>query len=173
METPEQLAEALGLPLFATDLYMPEYKEGEIGNWRITQSQFGMDHGYFSGTWAVHNMPALLRNSKDGSTGWATWMSLSPHEIESQELGCRYAHGHTVIMGLGMGWIAINAALNPAVKSVTVVEYDPEVIDLFGQSGASGGLPATILDKISIVEADALNWHPEHRIDFLYADIWL
>ncbi|OQB96252.1 MAG: hypothetical protein BWX86_00876 [Verrucomicrobia bacterium ADurb.Bin122] len=38
-------------------------------------------------------------------------MSLSVHEIESQELGCRHAFGTTVVMGLGMGWIALNAAL--------------------------------------------------------------
>jgi hypothetical protein len=173
MDAHQQLAEALGLALFSTDLYMPEYRAGEIGNWRITHSQFGMDHGYYSGTWAVHNMPVLLRNGGDDSPSWATWMSLSAHEIESQELGCRYAHGHTVVMGLGMGWVALNMALNPEVKSVTIVEYDPEVIDLFRQSGASGGLPSAILDKLKIVEASALTWQAEHEIDFLYADIWL
>ena len=32
--------------------------------------------------------------------------------------------GHVVVMGLGMGWAAANAALHPAVSQVTVVEFD-------------------------------------------------
>ncbi len=173
MNENEQLAEALGLPLFSTDLYMPEYRDGEIGNWRITHSQFGMDHGYFSGTWAVNNMPVLLRNSNDDPTRWATWMSLSPHEIESQELGCRYACGDSVVMGLGMGWVAINMALNPKVSSVTVIEYDLEVIELFNHSGALAELSDSVKDKIQIIETDALQWKAELPVNFLYADIWL
>ncbi|WP_049818875.1 O-methyltransferase [Geotalea uraniireducens] len=99
-------------------------------------------------------------------------MSLSPHEIESQELGCRYAHGHTVVMGLGMGWVAINMALSPAVSKVTVIERDPEVIELFGLSRALHGLAAEIAGKIRIIRADALEWQPDEAVDFLYADIW-
>jgi hypothetical protein len=100
-------------------------------------------------------------------------MSLSPHEIESQEIGCRHVSGCTVIMGLGMGWIAINAALNPVVDQVIVIERDPEVIDLFKYSGAVDKLPQAILDKLEIIEADALEWRPSRPVDFLYADIWL
>jgi hypothetical protein len=100
-------------------------------------------------------------------------MSLSPHEIESQEFGCRHAWGHTVVMGLGMGWIALNLVQHPAVSHVTVIERDPEVIDLFHRSGATDGLPATVLAKLEIVAADALVWRPAQPVDFLYADIWL
>ena len=64
-------------------------------------------------------------------------MSLTPHEIESQELGFLHASENVVIMGLGMGWIAANSALNPKVTQVTVVERDPDVIRLFHDSGAS------------------------------------
>jgi hypothetical protein len=168
----EQLAAALGVPLFATSLHMPRYQEASIGRWKLTRSGFCLDRGYYSGLWAVQGMPVLMRDSGGNGESWETWMSLSPHEIESQELGCRYARGHTVVLGLGMGWVAVNMALNPEVRQVTVIERDPEVIELFRQSQALDGLPAGITDKLRIIEADALEWMPDDDVDFLYADIW-
>lgn len=168
-EQSESLAQALGVPLFQSSLYMPSYRAGRMGQWRLTHSGFGLDRGYYSGQWAVVGMPALLRDHQGEEL---TWMSLSPHEIESQELGCRYAYGHTVVMGLGMGWVAINIALNPAVERVTVIELDPEVIALFDHSQAILGLPEDIRNKLEIVQADALQWQPDSPVDFLYADIW-
>lgn len=169
----QQLAAALGLAQFTCDLHMPLYKDGSIGKWKLTRTGFCLDRGYHSGLWGVSGMPVLMRDAGNDGRSWETWMSLSPHEIESQELGCRYAVGHTVVMGLGMGWVAVNMALNPAVTLVTVVERDPEVIELFAQSGALDGLSAEIADKIRIVRADALEWKPDKPVDFLYADIWL
>jgi len=168
-EQSESLAQALGVPLFQSSLYMPTYRAGRMGRWRLTHSGFGLDRGYYSGQWAVVGMPALLRDHQGEEL---TWMSLSPHEIESQELGCRYAYGHTVVMGLGMGWVAINIALNPAVERVTVIELDPEVIALFDHSQALSGLPEDIRNKLEIVQADALQWQANDPVDFLYADIW-
>ena len=172
MPQPPSLAGALGVPLFTTDLYVPRYRDGDVGRWRIVPGGFALDHGYHSGVWAVQGMPALLRRP-DPAAAWETWMSLSPHEVESQEFGCRHAWGHTVVMGLGMGWIALNLAQHPAVSRVTVIERDREVIDLFSRSGATDGLPAPILAKLEIVMADALDWRPAQPVDFLYADIWL
>lgn len=169
----ELLAATLGAPLFSSSLHMPRYQETRVGCWKLTRSGFCLDRGYYSGLWGVYGMPVLMRNSSGNGENWETWMSLSPHEIESQELGCRYAFGHTVVMGLGMGWVAVNIALNPAVHQVTVIECDAEVIDLFHHSRALDGLPAAITDKIRIVRADAMQWLPDEAVDFLYADIWL
>lgn len=166
------LATNLGIPLFTTDRYLPGYTESQVGRWRLTRSGFTLDRGYRTGLWATCAMPVLLRDSDGLGQSWETWMSLSPKEIESQELGCLYASGHTVVMGLGMGWVAINMALNPAVKRVSVIERDPEVIDLFGQSRALDGLASSIAKKIRIIQADALEWRPDETVDFLYADIW-
>lgn len=70
--------------------------------------------------------------------GWEMWMSLTPHETESQSLGNRYARGTTAIMGLGMGWIAANAALNPKVNRVLIAERDTDVIRLFQHRAGRG-----------------------------------
>jgi hypothetical protein len=162
-----------GVPLFKTDLFIPDYNEGEIGNWRIQKLQLGFDHGYITGVSAVEKMTILARRCRENCEKWEAWMSISPHEIESQQLCCRYAYGHTVIMGLGLGWIAINTAMNERVEKVTVVELDPEVIDLFNQSGAPDHLPVKVLNKIEIVLSDAMKWRSEKRkTNFLYVDIW-
>jgi hypothetical protein len=132
----------------------------------------GFDHGYYSSQWLIADMPLLMRRNRDNRELWETWMALTPHEIESQEPGCFCAQGHTVIMGLGMGWVAMNAALNPKVERVTVVELDQEVIELIGSSNVMGQLPPEIGAKIVIVRANAVEWQPAEPVDFLYADIW-
>lgn len=167
------LAQALGVPVFETPWHMPHYQLGEQGAWRLLHGGMGLDRGYYSGGCVYGGTTALLRKNAQG--GWDTWMSLSPFEIESQELACRHARGHTVVMGLGMGWVTANIALNPAVERVTVVERDPEVIALFQHMQVLDGLPAEAAAKIHIVQADALQWRPapQQAVDLLYADIWL
>ena len=174
------IATSLGRELWTTNSFIPQYRSGEIGPWRMNSGgQLVNDWGYFSGPCLLEMLPSLARRKTSGNSseggGWETWMSLTPHEIESQELGFQYASGKMAIMGLGMGWIAANAALNPLVTNVTVVERDPDVINLFYESGAFESIPSSAKQKISIVEADALEWHPDpdQTIDFLYADIWL
>jgi len=165
------LAQALGAPLYASRWHTPSYELGEAGDWRLAYCPFHLEHGYFTALWAVSGMPLLMRRTTDVE-GWEVWMSLTPHEIESQELACEHARGHTVVMGLGMGWVASNIALNPAVDRVTVIERDPQVIALFEHSGALGGLPSGIRAKLRIVQADALDWVPDRSVDLLYVDIW-
>lgn len=169
---PEHLALALGVPLFSTPYFLPVYQSGDQGSWRLSQMTTGFDHGYYSRQWLISGMPLLMRRTQNNADAWETWMSLTPHEIESQEPGCLCAHGHTVIMGLGMGWVALNAALNPAVRKVTVVELDQEVIELIDTSGVMEQLPREIAAKIVIILANAMEWQPAEPVDFLYADIW-
>ena len=169
---PEQLAQMLGVPLFTTPYLLPVYPSGDHGTWRLAQMATGFDHGYYTRQWLISDMPLLMRRNPDNKELWETWMSLTPHEIESQEPGCFCAHGHTVIMGLGMGWVALNAALNPAARKVTVVELDQEVIELIGSSNVLGQLPPEIAAKIVIVKANAMEWQPTEPVDYLYADIW-
>lgn len=180
MNDPAALAAALGLRLWTTEAFIPAYRVGESGRWRLNPGgALVHDYGYHSGPCLLAMLPSLSR--KAGSAGddedgpWETWMSITPLEVESQELGYRHAFGHTVVMGLGMGWIAANCALSPRVTRVTVVERDAEVIRLIEDSGALDALPETARRKLSIVAADALDWRPdaEDPVDFLYADIWL
>lgn len=98
---------------------------------------------------------------------------MTPMETESQELGCRHAVGQVVIMGLGMGWAAANAALRPEVTRVTVIEKDPEVIEFVRQSAVFAQLPSEVAARITVLNDDAFTYIPDQPADTLMADIWL
>jgi len=169
---PQEMARIMDIPLFQTSFFLPVYPDGEWGNWRIRHMGLGFSNGYYTSRWLVSDIPVLMRRHQEDVESWETWMSLTPHELESQEAGCLFAQGHAVIMGLGMGWIALNAALSPAVKRVTVVELDTDVINFFNTSGVLQQVSPEIREKIGIVHADALEWQPQEPVDFLFADIW-
>ncbi len=68
-----------------------------------------------------------------------------------------------------MGLALYNALLRPAVRHVTVLERDPEVIDLFG---AIGGSDWPAADRFAIEQIDGRAWRSSKPVDYLYADIW-
>ncbi len=138
----------LNAPFFRSGLFLPKYKPLQKTNWRITHMGLGFDHGYFTDVWAVKDMPVLSRRSEKDNRKWESWMSICPHEVESQELCCKYAYGKVVILGLGMGWVAINSALNPNVEKVVVIEIDAEVMEIFRESGAMDNVPREIQKKL-------------------------
>jgi hypothetical protein len=172
VEIPQGLISPGGAALYETDLFRPIYRPMQGARWRLVVAPLSISSGYWSGPQVITNMAVLVRDEGDGK-GVRTWMSMTPMEIESQELGCRAAVGHTVVMGLGMGWAAANSALRPEVTSVTVVEFDPEVIALIGETGVFGQLPPDAQAKITVVRGDATAYAPDQPADTLLADIWL
>jgi hypothetical protein len=153
------------LPSFQTDLFLPRYRPMRWGKWEVRISGMNLVRGYWSDMVLAKGMAALLRGDQ-------TWMSMTPYEIESQEIGVRLARGHVLICGLGMGWSAMVCALREDVTNVTVVERDPEIIALFSALGVTEQLPDAARRKIRIVEGDAFAFRPSSRVDLLMPDIW-
>jgi len=154
------------LPVYKTDLFIPRYALASQGRWQLRNTQFSLSAGYWSPTMLVENLVALIR---DGNT----WMSTAPLELESQELGILHAAGHVLIYGMGMGWCAINCALMPAVSRVTVVELDPDILDLHRELDLQAQLPAEARAKLHVVQGDAYEYVPDRPVDLLMPDIWL
>jgi len=153
------------MPTFQTDLFVPRYQEMRQGAWELRVSGMNVVPGYWSGPVLVQGMAALLRDGQ-------TWMSMTPYEIESQEIGVRLSHGHVLIHGLGMGWSALACALRPEVTAVTVVERDPDVIAIYEALSVANQLFDAERGKIRIVEGDAFAFRPSSRVDLLMPDIW-
>jgi hypothetical protein len=133
-----------------------------VGAWQIKRQMQPVLRGYFRGLQACTENYLLMRDNR-------VWMSLSPVEIESLAPHVSHMRGHVVIAGLGMGLALYNALLRPAVRRITVLECDSDVIALFttmmpGDMSGSG--------RFSIEQADARNWRTAAPVDFLYADIW-
>ncbi len=110
-----------------------------------------------------YKFPAVSQNGRE-------WMLITPNEIETMREPVRCAFGNVVTYGLGLGYFAFMASEKDNVTSVTVVERDRDVIELFREHI----LPRfPCKEKIRIVCADALEYAREgHPCDFVFADIW-
>ena len=154
---------------FETSLWIPDLREGVWGSWSLRMSLVHAARGYWGRLYGAAMVPILTGPFEaDG----AAWMSIVPMEVESQEIGIAAAHGHTAVLGLGMGWCAANVALNPEVERVTVIERDSDVVALVEAMDVFGQLPDAARAKIETVRGDALSWRPDSPVDSLQADIW-
>lgn len=154
---------------FETPLWIPRYREGSWGPWSLQVKIAHARRGYWGRLYGAARIPILTGPFEEHG---AAWMSIVPMEVESQEIGIASAYGHTVVLGLGMGWCAANVALNPAVARVTVIEHDLNVIALVGTMDLFGQLPEAARAKIELVRGDAFHWRPDSAVDSLQADIW-
>ena len=160
-----------GLPTYQSPMFIPHYQAFTGERWSLRHADMVLCPGYWTPPQLVNGMALLMRADETGKM--RTWMSMSPMEIESQEIGCQHASGHVLVMGLGMGWAAANAALHPDVSQVTVVEFDPEVIAAVTQSGIFSQLPAQASQRVRVLQGDAHQYVPDMPVDTLLADIWL
>lgn len=151
---------------FTTDLFLPRYRDTASGEWQLRIGRNGLAQGYWSPAVIVAELPMLMR-------GKDTWMSVTPLEVESAEIGIRLARGHVLVMGLGMGWAAMATAIRDEVTAVTVVEHDPDVLALHRELDLFAQLSDGARAKLRIVEGDAYRYTPEAPVDLLMPDIWL
>jgi len=119
--------------------------------------------GYFE---EAFSFPAVLENGVE-------WMTVTPNEIETMKVPIQNSHGRVLTLGLGLGYFAFHAAQKENVERVTVVERDPDVIQLFRQFL----LPQfPNKEKIEIIEADALALMAQKDVakhyDSIFADLW-
>lgn len=77
------------------------------------------------------------------------------------------AHGHVLITGLGLGCVVRGCLANPAVKHITVVERDPDVLALVRPH-----LPVD--PRLEIVHADAVQFtaNDPRSWDCAWHDLW-
>ena len=110
--------------------------------------------------------PAVLENGVE-------WMTVTPNEVETMRTPIMECHGKVLTLGLGLGYFAFHASQKEEVSSVTVVERDPAVIELF-RTHLLPQFPSK--EKITVIEADAFEYMeknmPKEKFDYLFADLW-
>lgn len=103
----------------------------------------------------------------------SAWMSVSPNEVFTMERPIKLAKGKVLTLGCGMGYFAYMASLKDEVESVTIVELEQSVIDLF----ESFILPQfENKEKITVIKADAIEYMrnlEDGKYDYCFADIWI
>ena len=119
--------------------------------------------GYFTQPFAY---PVLTENGRE-------WMTAAPNEINTIRPAAEAAHGRVLTLGLGLGYFAFHALLNPRVERVTAVERSSDAIRLFRERI----LPAFPRpERLTILQADAFAAAPalyqSGQYDFVFADLW-
>lgn len=100
------------------------------------------------------------------------WMSITPNEIITMEEDIANATGDVLTIGLGLGYYTYMVHLKDDVTSVTVVERQPEVIEIFEKYI----LPQfEHPEKIRIINTDAFEYLEQledGKFDYCFGDIW-
>lgn len=110
--------------------------------------------------------PVILENGVE-------WMLVTPNEVETMREAIEIARGKVATYGLGLGYFPYMTSIMDRVDSVTIVEKDESVIDIFKRFI----LPQfPDKEKIRIVHADAFEYAehtaPLENFDYIYADTW-
>lgn len=104
--------------------------------------------------------------------GRIPWVSVCPSEMNSMQHEIDSAYGRVLVLGLGLGYYPYMVSLHERVRSVTIIECQPEIIRLF-QDYLLPQFPER--EKIRIIQADAYEYmetvEPE-QYDYCFADIW-
>lgn len=99
-------------------------------------------------------------------------MSIEPHETRTLSKFINEAYGNVLICGCGLGYTAYMLSLKENVNSITILEKNEDVIELFNNQ-----VYKNIKDKekISIIKCDAneyLNNNDLSIYDYINVDLW-
>ena len=100
------------------------------------------------------------------------WMSINPNEINTMDEDIKSMHGNILVLGLGLGYISYMLSLKDDVNSITIIEKDEEIINLFNKYLLNN---FKFKNKIKIIYQDALNYLKNNHLDsyqFVYVDLY-
>jgi hypothetical protein len=101
---------------------------------------------------------------------WTLMMSDTPYEMRAARGLKLGSHGKVLIAGLGLGATTLPVLQRDVVESVTVIETNPDVVDIVGPK-----LKATEWGKkLDIVLDNAFTWRAPKGVKFntIWLDIW-
>ncbi len=119
--------------------------------------------GYFD---RAFSFPAIREDGR-------VWMTVTPNEISTIQPAVAQSRGKVLTYGLGLGYYAFHCLLKEDVSSVTVVEKNPAVIDVFTRL-ILPFFPRR--EDLHIVQADAFDYAanvmPKEGFNAVFTDLW-
>jgi len=110
--------------------------------------------------------PAVMENDHE-------WMAIKPNEIETMQPAIDAIEGKVVTFGLGLGYFTYMASLKERVQSITVVERNNEVIQLFERYLFP---QFQHKEKVEIISGDAFEYAekqmPGATFNYAFVDLW-
>ena len=158
--------------------YKVDIPEGQSGNWHIERFEVSEEAASLERLRSAFNpgrrMPVPVgqytRLMYEAPNRMRTLvMSDTPAEISDHLEPIYRAKGQVLVNGLGLGVVVKAMLEKPEVKSLTVIEFSPDVIALVGDYYV-----AQYGDRLEIVNADAFTWQPPRgvRYTIVWHDIW-
>jgi len=134
--------------------------EGQIGKFKLTKFEITKENRPFRCDIPTGKYIKLMDNH-------SCIMSNTSMEKRTNREIINKANGDVFIAGLGIGLIILPIQEKYNVKSITILEKYPEVIELVGKQ-----LP--INDKVKIIQGDVFEYEfPKGtKFDTIYFDIW-
>jgi hypothetical protein len=111
------------------------------------------------------SLPALKEGNK-------VWMSPVISELESMMDGIKKAQGKCLTMGLGIGFLTYLWLLKDEVESVTVIEFNQEVINMFEKYIKP---QFKTHKRLEVIHGDAFDYYNKEflgNFDYVYVDFW-
>lgn len=141
--------------------YNNAIKDGNKGLYKIDRRIFKKKdiHGYMYKNIEEYNIEIVELLKEDKCV-----MRIDPREIESSYEAICYARGKVGIVGLGLGYVALEMAKKENVSEVIVYETSQDIIDLYMDNFKEN-------KKIKIICIDAFKADRE-KFDFFYVDIY-
>ena len=112
-------------------------------------------------------IPVLFGDDGEGKRG--IWMSTSDLELATMSDALEECSGHVLVGGLGLGIFPTLAIRKPDVKSVTVVEIAPHIMDISAEYVARQGV-RVVNQSIESFAARPPAGTP--KFDYCFVDIW-
>ena len=162
-----------GLCVFPMMVWDSIYAGGELHRLFLPSASFRWQHHHLAMASGAKKVGSVCFTT-DVYFPWlgsaaSTWMSLTPSELVSQRQGIRRAKGHVLVGGCGLGWFAARCADRTQVKSVTVVDSNPHILEFFGEKlQAQYGGKIKLLDRCAYEEAEK----NADSYDSILFDIW-
>lgn len=158
-------------------------KELVRGRWRLFLSSYQPHEGFVYDELLIEKEKNYAETTRFGyftkefpflalEENGKTWMSVTPHEINTMTPSLKEVHGKAITFGLGMGYYAYLAAEKENVSSITVIEKDPTVIALFKEV-LLPFFPKK--EKVRIIEEDAFHYANsmgKEQYDYAFVDLW-
>lgn len=120
------------------------------------------DLGYFN---KAVNIPILTENDN-------VWMSSTISEHRSMEEHVNKANGNVLTFGLGIGYYPYMCLLKDNVESITIIEVNQDIIDMFNKYI----LPQFKTDKkVEIIKGDMYDYYNREfmsNFNYIFVDTW-
>ncbi len=164
---------------FFENIKIPEIKEG---NWNFGYQSYKPYEGFIYRD--IEVLPSYTEIPQIGYfdtkftyptvfENGVEWMAIKPNEIETMKHPIKKAEGRVLVYGLGIGYFAYMVSRKQEVDSVTIVERDQNVINLFKRHI----LPQfPNKSKINIVKSDAFDYAKSEmkngNYNYVFTDLW-